>query len=225
MNNENLSKQYNKLRDTFIKGSIDYNYISRSTYYNLLNFDFKGKKILDLACGDGYDLALFSDKGADIYGLDASEELIKIAKQKVKNCDFVVGYMENIPYPDNYFDVVLSKYALQTSDNVPRILEEITRVLKSGGIFCYLSVHPFRQFMEKKKFGKDYFKQEVVDSKFFEGKITIKEPSHTFNEYFSPYFFKNYRLIHFEEKADFPSSEKINGDTYPCFFVIKAEKY
>jgi ubiquinone/menaquinone biosynthesis C-methylase UbiE len=226
---ENITTQYNAFASEFAKGTTIHNDISRAAYYAMLQFDMRGKRILDVGCGDGYDIEQLYDKGVnEIYGLDSSTELITLAKsrltKKIPEENFKEGLMENLPYKNEYFDVVLSKYVLQTSYDVPLVLKEMDRVLRPGGVIAYLTVHPLRQFLEKKKHPKNYFLQEIVEPIFFGGTVSAKEPTHTMNEYLNPDFLKKYRITNFHEEGDFPSAENIDGDTYPCFFVLKAEK-
>jgi hypothetical protein len=106
-----------------------------------------------------------------------------------------------------------------TSENLEPIFNEVHRVLKSKGVFVLLVTHPIRQFYEKKKQDKDYFKKELVDSLCFDGALTFKEPSHTLMEYFSTFVLKNFTLEAYDERFD-PAAEKI-VDTYPGFVIFK----
>ncbi|MBD3209649.1 class I SAM-dependent methyltransferase [Candidatus Woesearchaeota archaeon] len=221
---EDIVQQYDKFAKTFVEGTDTHNAISRKEYYTMLiDIAMKGKTILDVGCGDGYDIKLFEQQGAHCYGIDASNELVRLASDNTQ-ANIITGNMEHLPYEDQTFDLVVSKYALQASTKVPQVLAEMDRVLKPGGTMAYLAVHPLRQFLEKKKHPKDYFTQEIVTSVFFGGTVSAHEPTHTMNEYLNPEFLSKYRITHFSEHGDFPSSEKVNGDTYPCFFVLKAIK-
>lgn len=220
-----IDKQYNAFAESFANKHKDLDKITQASFQKALSsIDLKGKKVIDLGCGDGYDIKKMQEKGAIVYGLDASEEMIKLAKSNNKEGNFEVGFFENIPYPDASFDVVVSKYAMQTSKDVPRILEEIGRVLKPGGSLVYVVTHPVRQFMEKKKAEKDYFEQEVVDSVLFDGSITVHEPSHTLVEYINPEFLKNFDLTFYEEKFDPSNAEMVEGASYPAFLCVGAKK-
>lgn len=221
---KNISDQYDAFASEYAKENNRYNSKSNECFFRVLGDDIKGLSLLDIACGDGSDLKRYHGLGAIVSGIDASIEMIDIAKSNISQADLRVGFMESLPYAESTFDIITSKYALQTSPDVPKALSEMTRVLKSGGILQYLAVHPLRQFLEKKKDGKDYFLQEIVHSTFFEGKVTALEPSHTFNEYFNPDFLKSYNILNFEEHDHFPDAERINGDNYPCFFIVKARK-
>jgi hypothetical protein len=75
--------------------------------------------------------------------------------------------------------------------------------------------------LKKKRKGKNYFKKEIVESVFFDGMVTAKEPSHILSEYLSPTFFEYFTLESYEEGYD-SGAEKVDGDVYPSYFIIKA---
>lgn len=221
-----LAKQYNNLADDFSKHHIvdkNSNKVSRERFYKHIDFLKPGMKLLDLACGDGTDLIYYKKLGADIYGIDASEELLGIAKNKLPNANLKISFLENIPFEDNFFDIVLSKYAIQTSSDLGPIFSEIHRVLKPSGTMMYLVVHPFRQYFERKEIGGNYFEQKIVDSHLFSGKITVKEPTHTLTEYLNDFLFKNFDVQSYDERWE-PAAELIDGKKYPGFFILKAKK-
>jgi ubiquinone/menaquinone biosynthesis C-methylase UbiE len=219
MDSKDLSHQYDAIADTFEKAIEEGNKASKDALRATLP-DLKGKTVLDLGCGDGTDSSFYLENGAAyVAGIDASNELLEKAKEKHTGIDFQYGLFEKIPFENEKFDLVFSKYALMTSAELEPIFIEVTRVLKSGGIFMFLVTHPIRQFYEKKKEGKDYFKKEIVDSICFDGLITFKEPSHTLKEYLSEYMLSNFTLEGYEEEFD-PAAEKII-DTYPGFVLFK----
>lgn len=220
-----LAKQYDAFADSFSELSSGRNLVNRSAFYAQIDLPLVGKIVLDLACGDGTDMLHYQSEGAVVYGIDASEEMVRIAKARMPEADIRLGHMEELPYPDNFFDVVLSKYAIQTSWDIAPIFAEVARVLKPSGMFVYLVTHPLRQFMERRRgSGKDYFEQEVIDMPLFNGQIIVREPTHTMNEYFSANFFKNFDIVGFEETCDLFSAELVEGNFYPGFFIAKAKK-
>jgi ubiquinone/menaquinone biosynthesis C-methylase UbiE len=221
-----LAKQYNNFADDFSKNhdlGENSNNLNREVFYSHLDFVKPGMKLLDLACGDGTDLVYYKKLGADIYGLDASDELIKIAETKLEGVNLKVGLFENIPFEDNYFDIVLSKYAIMTSANMEPVFKEIHRVLKPGGMMMYLVTHPFRQFFEKKEEKADYFEQKIVDSHILGDTVTVKEPTHIMTEFLNNFLFKNFDVQSYDECWD-PAAEFIDGKKYPGFFILKAKK-
>ena len=219
MKPNDLSHQYDPLADTFEAVLDKGNRVSRGAFRDALP-SLEGKSVLDIGCGEGSDCAFYLESGAKmVSGLDASKELLEKAKNKYPGIDFQYGVFEKIPFGDNKFDIVLSKYALMTSDDLEPIFSEVDRVLKPNGIFIFLVTHPIRQFYEKKKAGKDYFKKEIVDSVCFDGALIFKEPTHTLKEYFSPFLLSKFTLEGYDEQFD-PAAEKI-VDIYPGFSIFK----
>lgn len=215
------AKQYDAFAKKYSEVFVENNQDSITAYFRHLDISLEEKAILDLGCGDGYDLSQIKLRKAVIFGVDASEEMVKLAQQKNPEGTIKLGFFEEIPFQDHLFDVVISKWAFQTSANIDPIYHEIARVMKQNGQLIYLSSHPIRQFIEKKRKSKDYFKKEIVESVFFDGQVIAKEPSHTLNEYLSPTFFKYFTLESYEEGYD-SGAEKVDGDIYPSYFIIKA---
>lgn len=216
-----LSKQYNGFADKFSDVhdvGENSNRDNRKVFYELLDFVKPGMKLLDLACGDGLDLIYYKSLGAQVHGLDASEELIKIAKERLSGEDLQVSLFEKTQFEDSVFDVVLSKYAIQTSADMNPVFKEIHRILRPGGTAMYLVTHPFRQYFEKRDAKGNYFEQKVVDSNILNNSITVKEPSHTLNEYLNAKFLKNFDVAFYQEYWD-AAAEQIDGKKYPGYFT------
>lgn len=218
-----LSKQYDDFADKF-SNSVNNTLISRNEFYKIIKKEnLVNTKLLDVGCGDGTDLSFYESLGAEVFGCDASEELVNIAKNKLPNSQIEVCNFENLPFENNHFDFVFSKYALQISEEIERDLNEMLRVCKKGGTLIFLVVHPIRQFIEKKGDFKDYYKRANVESVIFGGKIISSEPSHTFSEYFSKDFLEKARFMYFYEGSDFydTSVQQIKGEYYPTFMICK----
>lgn len=215
--------QYNAFAHYYSNSAYNFNLYSSLFFHEHFAIPLKNKRLLDMGCGSGSDFSFYLQEGAIPHGIDESVEMIKLARQSFPQNPFEMADFREVPYQDDFFDVVCSKWAYQTAFDIDPIYKEVFRVLKAGGDFIYLVVHPLRQFMEKKKKEKDYFKKEVVDSSFYDHHITISEPSHTFKEYFSPFFLRNFEILGYEEQVD-PSAEVIDGAIYPSFFLIRSRK-
>jgi len=96
--------------------------------------NLKGLKILDVGCFNGSFLEpLVNDN--ECYGVDISEEGLDIAKKKgikVFKVDLEKG---SLPFPNNFFDIVVSTHTLEHIFNTDHVLREIWRVLKPKGVF------------------------------------------------------------------------------------------
>lgn len=100
-----------------------------------------GQRVLDLGCGTG-TLAMMAKRAqrqAEVFGLDADPEMLKMAHikrdQEKLEVTFDVGFTNNLPYPDASFDRVLSSimiHHLKTPDK-EKTAREVYRVLKPGG--------------------------------------------------------------------------------------------
>lgn len=221
-----IKTQYNNFHDLYTENFAD-DEVSNFLFHETVDFDLTNKKILDIGCGDGKDLMILSKKSNQIFGIDPSIEFLKKAQKNNPSGVFKEAIGENIPFDDETFDVVVSKWAIQTSTDVPSVLSEMARVIKKDGTLVFLSKHPLLQFLQKIRdygHGVDYYKQQITTSKIYSGTITLKEPSHTIGEYFNAEFLKNFEILDYKEGTDFPASTQINGDIYPTFFIVKARK-
>jgi len=132
------------IQDTFYfeKNATDI-YLQR-TYLNILNhfrIDPRGKKVLKLDLWNESTnttlLKWFFERGAEIYGVDISSEVVQRAKVKFQQQgipgDFRQGDIRKLPFPDGYFDIV---YSIGTVEHVPEVSQafgEIYRVMRIGG--------------------------------------------------------------------------------------------
>ncbi len=223
--NEQPLKQYNNWAIDHDWMTLKYDKESRKSFYSFFEFETKGKKLLDIACGSGHDLIHYRDVfGTDAYGVDASEEEVALANERLGEEKVKVGLAHALPFEDQSFDIVVAKYAPQGFDNIEAFYKEVIRVLKSGGKFLILTTHPMRHFLEKTEKPRDYFKKEIVTSWIYDHALPLKEYSHTMNDYFSPLFFKHFNLEKYIEEYDDISIEHIDNERYPGYFIYRATK-
>ena len=104
----------------------------------------KDDHVLDLGSGAGNDCfvarAIVGEKGK-VTGLDMTEPMILKArsnceKLEFKNVEFVLGDIEEMPFKEKFFDVVISNCVLNLVPDKSKAFSEIYRVLKPGGHFC-----------------------------------------------------------------------------------------
>ena len=96
----------------------------------------KGQKVLDLGCGNGRLYELLVPYGIEYYGVDLSDELVKIAKKNVPDGKIMQGDITDLPYEDSEFDLIISVATLHhipSKEKRLKTVQEMHRVLKSGG--------------------------------------------------------------------------------------------
>lgn len=121
----------------------------------------KGKKILDLACGNGYFSFLLESKWAEVIGIDISPKLISFAKKsanklKAKTVFFVADAANLKILGGKQFDVIVSNMAFMDIKNIEKTMKECDKHLVKNGILLFSISNPIygvseRVFDEKSK--------------------------------------------------------------------------
>jgi SAM-dependent methyltransferase len=96
-----------------------------------------GQKVLDVACGSGTAALVAARRYCDVTGIDYVPELLDRAEKRAKasglKADFVNADAQNLPFPDDHFDVILSVYGVQFVPNQEKAASEMLRVCRPGG--------------------------------------------------------------------------------------------
>ena len=100
-----------------------------------------GKRILEVSFGPAWLMTQYP-KDKEIYGLDYNDRMVSRAKEKLgkKGIDakIVKGNVEDIPYPDSFFDTVINTMAFSGYPDGEKAMKEMVRVLKPGGVLLLL---------------------------------------------------------------------------------------
>lgn len=141
------------------------------------------KRVLDIACGEGYGASILSEKAAFVSGVDVDIEVINRAKVKYQkqNLEFLQGDACKIPFEDDYFDLVVSFETIEHHDKHEEMLTELKRVLKSSGIIIistpdkhyYSDARSFNNKFHVKELYKDEFKS-LVNNFFVKQQILVQ---------------------------------------------------
>lgn len=129
-----------------IFGNIDiylFDQILKGTYKNC-------RIVLDAGCGTGRNLHYFLNNDYLVYGVDENNESVSQVQEFAASCsrsnskeNFVVAAVENLPFVDESFDLIISSAVLHFAQNLQHfdaMLSEMWRVLKPGGyFFCRLA--------------------------------------------------------------------------------------
>jgi ubiquinone/menaquinone biosynthesis C-methylase UbiE len=100
--------------------------------------DVAGQRIVDFGCGSGANSVLLANRGAHVWGIDISEDLLRLARRRLAvsgregGATFIAGSAHDMPFPDNSIDVVFGIAILHHLD-LDLVSREVRRVLKPGG--------------------------------------------------------------------------------------------
>lgn len=154
----NLNEKYKS-----IEGAI---HINR---YLLAKELIKGKKVLDISCGEGYGSYLLAEWGAsEVLGVDISSEAIKKAKSNfnLDNVNFKIFDAQNLDkIKDNIFDLIVSFETIEHLDNPELFLKEIKRVGKKDAIFIISCPNDYFYYPSDKE-SNPYHKRKYTFEEF-----------------------------------------------------------
>ena len=163
--------------ETFIYNGNTIEHLHR---YAIVKKIISDKKVLDIACGEGYGSFLMSRYASEVIGVDV--DILTVEKAKIKylksNLKFINGDATQIPLSNNSIDVVVSFETIEHHDKHEKMYQEIKRVLKNTGILIISS----------------------PDKKYYTDKRQYKNPHHVKELYFDEFqnlaqkYFKNVRF-------------------------------
>jgi len=117
------------------EAAIGYEHLHRYAYATQF---VQKKKVLDLACGEGYGSCVLAKTAEFVVGIDIEERAIKHARNKYikQNLDFKVGSITEIPISgEHLFDVAVCFEALEHVEDHQKLLSEVKRLLTPQGVF------------------------------------------------------------------------------------------
>lgn len=126
-----------------------------------------GELTVDVGCGEGRLDRDLKRMGHKVIGVDASETLVRLAKEADPEGDYRLANAAELPLENDCADLIVSFMCLQDVDDVEAAIKEIARVLKRGRYACIAIVHPLNSA------GK--FCSEDEESEFVIGGDYLKE--------------------------------------------------
>ena len=132
MNKEKIVLTYNSIAEIY-----DKNYSGPSDHINdLLNYIGKDSGILDLGCGAGNNAVYLSKLGYNVTGIDLSDSMLAIAKNKKSNAKIIKGDVCELNFENNSCDCIISSYIFchLSRKDIEKCLTRIHDILTRDGI-------------------------------------------------------------------------------------------
>jgi len=141
-----------------------------------------GDRVLDVGCGNGRLIYEISQKAKiKAYGVDISENMIKVCKQQYTNITFDLANGETLPFADNSIDILIICCVLHHLNNPQAFFTEAKRILVKNGIlligepcfpflirkFTDWVISPLLRAGDNKLFSHRRLKKLFIDNDFF----------------------------------------------------------
>lgn len=139
----------------------------------------KGKKVLDVGCGDGVLSWMLSKNGGKVVGIDTLEEAIEFARKrckKMKNLEFVVGSAYSLPFEHKSFDYIVSSDVIEHLKYPEKMVSEVKRVWNKRGKVIITSPIRFTEKPLDRMHYQEFFEEEIKEllKRYFEDIKIVK---------------------------------------------------
>lgn len=207
MNNYNANSQWTKSYSNSNQMPYPAEYVIRIFKGSYPKFDFDkksfiGKKICDIGCGVGRNLALLYECGFDLYGTEITQEIVNKTKSNLEKLNIFAqiktGVNDKLPFDTDFFDFLLSWnscYYMGNNLDFDIHVKEMARVLKNDG-YLIMSIPKKTNFIfknsEKLKDGYQIIRNDPFNIRngevlrIFENCLDIEN---TFSKYFKNFVF------------------------------------
>ena len=123
------------------------NYAARAAEDFVFRTEIKpGARVLDVACGTGNSAIPAARQGGKVTGVDIATNLLEQARKRAAEegvqASFEEGDAEELPYPDQSFDVVISMFGAMFAPRPERVAAEFIRVCRPGGLVAMANWTP-----------------------------------------------------------------------------------
>ena len=138
--------------------------------------DADGMKILDVGCGPGFFSCILSEMGHSLTGIDSSDGMLSFARENAAKLnvtpEFIKMDINDLNFPDDTFDVVISRNVTWTLEHPGEVYAEFKRILKPGGKLIIYDANWHMHFFDDELYKKvkqreaahlaKYGKEEIV---------------------------------------------------------------
>jgi ubiquinone/menaquinone biosynthesis C-methylase UbiE len=150
-NFDNVADRYDRWYDT-PRGAI-YDRFEKKAIDKLLRNHTEGKRLLEVGCGTGHWSKFFSTKGYEITGIDISERMVTIARNKnIAHSSFHVMDGHSMSFADNSFNITVAITTLEFAADPEVMIAEMVRcVQKPGGKLLFGVLNTLSEYNRKRK--------------------------------------------------------------------------
>jgi ubiquinone/menaquinone biosynthesis C-methylase UbiE len=214
-----ISRKYHRNRELAISDYTELPAVMR------LVGDVEGKQVLDAGCGPGRHAKKLIARGAIVTGIDASPEMVEIAREHCANRGkFLTANFETARFPRATFDVIIASLSLMYSRDIGLVFKNFSRWLKPRGRVVFSIYHPIRFFQKIEDF--DFSVRRKVWIHLQGCDVTVFNYYHPLADYFNALYENSFRVGRLIEPV---LSRKYQGwpeDNYriPRSIVIEAQK-
>lgn len=147
-----------------IHGSIEIEHTHR---YLLAKQLSSGKRILDIASGEGYGSAMLAETAKSVIGVDISQDAVShaAAKYQANNLEFRLGSCSAIPVADNSIDMIISFETIEHHTEHDEMMREFKRVLAPNG-FVIISSPDKYEYSDRSNYKNPYHVKELYRDEF-----------------------------------------------------------
>lgn len=196
-----------KIQEAYNLWAKQYDYVEnptrdldkKSTIETLSKYDFE--YVIELGCGTGKNTIFLLEKAKQIIGLDFSQEMLHLAKAKLKDGRVLLQQADlnhDWEIENNFADLITSSLTLEHIKKLDHIFNQAFQKLKINGIFFISEYHPFKQYLGKKaRFETD------------KGLIEINAFVHHISEYLDCAKKNGFELLEIKEWFDKNSNNEI----------------
>lgn len=194
----------------------------------------ENQKLLDLGCGFGSYVKIYSENGAIVTAVDNSKKEIGYAqKLNIPNAKFMVyDISKKFPFENSSFNIITSSLVFDHLEDLKSLFKECNRVLKNKGIMVFSIANPVF-YQEKSIAGKvQILGKKLIFGNYFErrkivrtwgGKAKMEHYHKPLEDYFSAFLENGFELLSFREPQS--KSEEITWHCKnPTFLVFKIRK-
>lgn len=156
---------------------------------------YQFKTVLELGCGTGKNTAYLLTKAERVIGLDFSDEMLRIAKEKIADSRVVfhkADLNESWAIENEFADLITCSLTLEHIDDLRHIFNQANQKLKGEGLFFISELHPFKQYLgSKARFEKEE-----------NGVIELEVFVHHISDYINAAMINDFELLELKECFD-----------------------